>query len=431
MTTGRHLEQRLPDLLEDLYMGPMPAYRDHVLEATARTPQRPAWSFIGSWLPVVDDARQAMAASRVPWRSIGLAVLVAGLTLALLAAIIAGSRPRLPAPFGLARSGLVAYSDGGDIYAADLQTGLSRPVVTGPETDLEPRWSRDGTRFAFERRTSGEFGPGLVYVARADGSDVIQITPEPLTTITSYSFSPDGTEVLINAAVRGVPTIILAAADGSGTRVLDIGRPATQGAWRPPNGSEILFMEAGTSSAGFGGIHAVNPGGDQPRTILESAPGRYRDLAAWSPDGSRVGYMEWVDAGGISSRIHVIEAEGTGDRVLPMPPNAVWEVFRGWSNDGTRLLAIRGYTGTWTGSVAVVRLADGTDFGLEIDDARIRDGNCCSIWEWAPDDSVILGIPAEASGTHRDQLIIDPVAGTVSSVPWDAASDPTWQRLPD
>ena len=141
--------------------------------------------------------------------------------------------------------------------------------------------------------------------------------------------------------------------------------------------------------------------------------------------------MEWTDAEIITSRIHVLSADGTGDRVLPMPPSAVWEVFRGWSNDGTRLLAIRGYTGDWAGSVAVVRLADGTDVGLEIDEAAIRDGNCCSTWEWAPDDSVILGVPADNAGAPREQVRIDPVTGVVTAVPWSTSSQPSWQRLPD
>ena len=430
MTTDRRFEQRLPGLLEDLYMGPTPAYRDHVLEATARTPQRAAWSFVGRWAPFL-DRRWSQAASRVPWRSIGLAAILAALALALIALLLAGSRPRVPAPFGLARTGLVAYSSDGDIYTVDLDTGVSRPVVTGPDTDLEPRWSLDGTRFVFERRPAGENGPGLLYVARADGSDPVQITPEPLPVIASYAFSPNGEEVLINAEVSRIHTILFAAADGSGVRVLDIGRRVTQGAWRPPGGSEILFMDGGDPAGGFGGIHAVSPEGGQVRTILEPAPDRARDLAAWSPDGSRIAYMEWVDAEGISSRVRVINADGSGDRVLPMPPAAAWEIFRGWSNDGTRILALRGYTGDWAESVAVVRPVDGTGFGIEIDDARIRDGNCCSIWEWAPDDSVILGIPTDASGAHRDQLIVDPLTGTASTVPWSAASDPTWQRLPD
>ena len=99
-------------------MGPMPTYRDHVLQQTARTRQRPAWSILGRWLPMVDIARQPVLAPRLPWRAIGLGLVLLALLVALVAALVVGGRPSLPAPFGLARNGLVAYASGGDIYTA-------------------------------------------------------------------------------------------------------------------------------------------------------------------------------------------------------------------------------------------------------------------------------------------------------------------------
>ena len=46
MTSDRRIERDLPDLLDDLYMTSAPTYRDHILQQTARTRQRPAWSFV-------------------------------------------------------------------------------------------------------------------------------------------------------------------------------------------------------------------------------------------------------------------------------------------------------------------------------------------------------------------------------------------------
>lgn len=103
MTSDRRFEQELPSLLDDLYMGPMPTYRDQILQHIARTSQRPAWSFLQRWLPMLATTRQTVVAPRIPWRSIGLAVLLAGITLAIVATLIAGSRPRVPAPFGPAK----------------------------------------------------------------------------------------------------------------------------------------------------------------------------------------------------------------------------------------------------------------------------------------------------------------------------------------
>jgi hypothetical protein len=100
-----------------------------------------------------------------------------------------------------------------------------------------------------------------------------------------------------------------------------------------------------------------------------------------------------------------------------------------WSNDGTRLLAIRGYTGGFEESVAVVVPADGSGFGVEAGTVGIPHQACCSTWAWAPDDSSILGTPVGEAGEALDQVLIDPVDGTASVAPWAANSPPTWQRL--
>jgi Tol biopolymer transport system component len=186
---------------------------------------------------MLDIARQPVAAPPAPWRTIGLGFVLLALLLATLVALAVGTRPNLPAPFGPARNGLVVYESGGDILAVDAATGLSTALVTGPETDRNPRWSLGGTHIAFERVAEGGESEGLVFVARANGSNVVQVTPEPLPNIQRFAFSPDGKDVLIASGPPWVPVLHIAAADGSGIRALDLGRPASHGAWRPPGGA--------------------------------------------------------------------------------------------------------------------------------------------------------------------------------------------------
>ena len=52
MTVDRRFERHLPEILEDLYLGPSPMYRDEVLAAAVRPRQRAAWTFPGRWLPM-------------------------------------------------------------------------------------------------------------------------------------------------------------------------------------------------------------------------------------------------------------------------------------------------------------------------------------------------------------------------------------------
>jgi Tol biopolymer transport system component len=429
MSSDRRFEQDLPALLDDLYMGPLPTYRDDILKQAARTRQRPAWSFLERWLPMVDLARQPVSLPRLPWRLIGLGLAVLALLLALVATLVVGSRPSLPTSFGPARNGLVAYASGGDIFTVDAGTGDSTAIARGPG-DINPRWSRDGTRLAFKRDVG--LGTSLLYVVNADGSGLIQVTPQPLPAIENYTFSPDGKKILISASPGAFTDILIAATDGSGIRQVGLPGRATVAAWRPPDGSEILFMDEGTDPNGSdSGIYAVNAQDGKVRTILAGADaaGRFRGHPAWSPDGSLISFGEWMGVIGIDVQTHIIAADGTGDRILPIPTGAVWQAPGSWSNDGTRLLAIRGYTGGIEQARPVAVPVAGSGFGIEIPYPGGIAAGEVSDWEWAPDDKSILGTPASVSGALLAQVLLDPVAGTSRTLPWQSVSQPSWQRL--
>jgi dipeptidyl aminopeptidase/acylaminoacyl peptidase len=431
MSATDRFDRDLGTALADLADARYPDYFDEVLEGAVLRQQRPAWTFLNRWLPMVDLARQPVIARGTPLRAIGFGLLLLALILAAIAAF-AGSPPTPPPPFGPARNGAVAYSSGGDIYVVDARAGRSVAVVSGADWDVHPTWSRDGTRLAFERKTASDARTGSLFVARPDGTGLSSVTPEPLYDIRSYSFSPGGRELLISARLNsaiGDRAILIAAVDGSDIRLLDVGIRAANPSWRPPLGAEVLFTNDGDDSNGWGGIYAIDALGGEPRTILEPAFDRFRGWPHWSPDGSRLSYMEWVSSDELTSRVHVIGADGRGDRVLPIPPNARWEAGRGWSNDGTRLLAIRGYTGGLDDSRAVARPVDGNDTGIEIDHPGAVEAGCCSSYEWSPDDSLILGTPVDASGRPLPQLLVDPVTGRSWTAPWGATSEPTWQRL--
>jgi dipeptidyl aminopeptidase/acylaminoacyl peptidase len=428
MPTDR-FDRQLPALLDELAAPRTPDYFESLLGQTARTRQRPAWTILERWLPMVDVARQPVIAPRLPLRAVGLGLLLIGLIVAVVAALAIGSRPNLPAPFGPAQKGLVAYSADGDIFVGDSVSGQSRPVITGPENDQYPVWSRDGTRFAFERKPGTEIGPGLIFVARADGSQLTLVTPKPLEDIRAVSFSPDGRHLLLSALEDNSPSILIANVDGSGIRHLDVGRPVGNAAWRPPLGNEILFTDVEVSSLGDGGIYTIRADGGAIRTILPAASDRFRGMKMWSPNGTRIAYGEWVDSLDLTVRTHIINADGTGDHLLASPSGGVWEAPMAWSNDGTRLLSIRGYDGSYGTSRAVARPVDGTDTGVEIHYPGITNQECCSGWEWAPDDASILGTASDLVGEPLPQVVLDPRTGTTATVPWSTTSGPTWQRL--
>jgi Tol biopolymer transport system component len=391
---------------------------------------------------MVDIARQPAFGRQVPWRPIAVLALILLLLAATLALVIGSPHP-LPAPFGLARNGLVAYASGGDIYTVDASTGNSKAIVTGPENDVSPKWSRDGTHVAFERMAAANSSTGVVYVARPDGSALVRVTPDALVGITSYAFSPDGKRLLISASLNGIPSLFIAPTDGSEIHQLDVGMAATNAVWRPPLGSDILFMDSdnGDTSGGSGAIHLVSSQGGAVRTIVndERSAGIYRGHPLWSPDGSLIAYGEWCDADcstgktltvdGNTVQVHVVNADGNDDRILPSAAGAQWQAPESWSNDGSRMLVIRGDTGGLEKARPAAVPVDGSGSGVDVPYPGGMDSSPTAAWQWAPDDSSILGTPTSTSGAVLDQVLLDPVKGTFRTVAWQSVSDASWQRL--
>ncbi|MEA2613569.1 MAG: hypothetical protein QOI52_1528 [Chloroflexota bacterium] len=437
MTIDSRLERDLPRILADLAPALYPDYIDDVLATTVRHHQRASWTFPERWLPmaeILDIPMQRVLAPRIPWRLSSIAVATVALLLGAVAVFI-GAQPRLPAPFGLARNGVIAYDTDGDIYTADPVTGIATAIVTGPTIDVGPRFSSDGTRVAFARMIDS--GRAQLYVARSDGSDLRLLTPEPVTlvdsnlgrTVNPYQFSPDGRSVLIAASRGSFPVVSIAPIDGTGIRDLDLGMAAFEPSFRPPDGAEILFEGYQGSTRAGSGLFAYNLAGGTIRTIV--APSDLFDVGgpAWSPDGSQIVYQAYVHASADMAQTHVVSADGARDLVLPSPPEADWSQGSAWSNDGKRLFLHRGYAYAYDDVRAVVIPADGSSSGIEIRDNGALAGGCCASWSWSPDDTQIVGTPVDASGQPMHQVIIDPQTGRSRPAPWTSTSDPTWQRL--
>ena len=433
MTSDRRFEQDLPDLLAELAPRARPAYRDDIVRQTARMRQRPAWMFPERWLPMSVVTTRASAAPPIRWRVVGLvALLLIALTLGL--ALVAGSRPRLPAPFGPAANGVVAYELNGDIYTADPITGAARAVVTGNALDLRPVFSRDGTHVAFERKEAGSQMPGRLVVARADGSGLVVVTPEPFTGLDSYvgataqyAFSPDGTEVAIWSTAESGGKLWIAQSDGSGMRQVDTPLTVVEAAWLPPDGASLVVT--GRTNSGTNGIYLVDPKtGAQTRTIVASDPGVGLDYVRPSPDGSRLAYVSSAATldGPSSYRVHVIGADGANDVELPLAARAVFQDAPAWSNDGTRLAITRGYAQHDEEMAVAIVPADGTGAGIE--STHGLTGCCNTILQWSPDDTSILVMPALSDDRLAQLLLLDPSTGTHVPAPWTGSRPPAWQR---
>ncbi len=423
MTSPRRFEQDIPALLADSYLAGIPDYRDDLVQQVARVRQRPAWTFPGRWLPM-ELVTTRVPQTRLPWRQLAVLAILVAVLAATVAVYVGSHQTVLPQPFGLAHNGLVAYAKAGDVYTVDPTTNVSTVIVSGRDMDKQPTWSRDGTRLAFVRQTGdGE----VVYVVDPDGRNAVPVS-DPEVGVSELSFSPDGSTVMFTSGTDTQREIWVAKTTGSPeVRQIDAGMTMASPRFAPPDGSEIVFANLSSIAQGRG-IFAVSVNTGAVRSILAAEPGTFRDSIRVSPDGSRIAYSAATeDAARNTYRVHIVNADGTGDVTLPMPDGATFQDAPVWSNDGKSLAVTRGYAERNTDMVLAVIPPDGSSTGIETEHGLT--GCCDTTFEWAPDDSVILVVPFDLDGARKQQLLWDPLTGLTRPTPWAADSDPAWQRL--
>jgi Tol biopolymer transport system component len=430
MTLDDRLTRRVESRLDELADVHFPEYVHDVLDLTARMRQRPAWSFPATWLSVEPRPARLTVAS-FPWRSLALLALIALAGVAL-AVALANTRPRLPEPFGPAANGIIVFARDGDIFVVDGVDGQPRMLVGGPEDDGTPIFSPDGTRLLFVRTV--RHNPWLMVVA-SEGGDPVEVLREPLIEPTSFAWSPDGRSIAIASMVRASPRISIAAADGSGARVLDLGMIADSPAWRPPDGRELLVRGRSADSWDLYRVEVAS-GTARPLGLARTEMSRQDALfaglhlrnASWSPDGEQIAYEAF--AGGTARQIHVVSADGTGDRVLSGSTPEVEQLMPRWSPDGTRLLVAQRRPAPnrpadlWWWTVIDPDSGRAVDLGSRV---QYQEGEA----DWAPDGTRVISVVGTPwlGPTGQTVRLFDPATGDEVELTWTSTHRLAWQRL--
>jgi TolB protein len=411
MTLNDGFHRTISDWLDEQAGRGAPGYLDEILTRTARTRQRPAWSSLERWLPVQTTARFA-AVPRVAWAL----ALVLALILALGAAmLVIGSRTPhpLPAPFGLARNGLLVYgATDGDIYVLDPVTGRTTSLIADPATDGSPAYTRDGSRFSFLRDTDVPDRPVLM-VANADGSNVRALT-EPLIHFQASAWSADGSRAIVISDVAGSTAMRVVDVDGSASpRILAVGLAADSPSWRP-NGRELVFR--GLKDGRYG-LYVVRSDGTDLRPITQTMPNDTDLMSpALSPDGTRLAYVRWETDHGV---IHVVDVDSGVDGIPPFDGRP-GDLTPAWSPDATRLVFERYFGGYY--HLAVAPAVGG--HVVEIGPAML-DGTNGAAFEFSPDGTQVVTRYAVDGST----MILDATGGAGQPVPAGLADAASWQRL--
>lgn len=455
MTAESRFERDLTSILEDLYLGRSPEYRDEVMAAAVRTRQRPSWTFAGRWIPMADIATRPTLAPRLPWRAIGATLVLIALILAAAALLVGSRQTKVPPPFGLARNGLITYAADGDIYTVDPVSGTAAAVVMGSAMDSEPVFSHDGTHIAFRRAsvTSGSPADDIV-VVKANGSNPVVVTSVPIQGgPKSFQWAPDSKSLLVDASSRGAPAsatigdttdeLAVWLFDANATtppRVLAANSTSYLSAFRPPDGKAVLINRPTATGQQ---LLVLDLTSGHETLLATGGPENDLGAARWSPDGTRVVYNAAPAPDPESQRLFIVSADGSGTTQITDGPGVAFDIDGAWSPDGSRIAfgryervgsdwlvrptqiyTIAGRSVRAAGPVASAVRAQAPDPNNDF----MNPGEGMYP-DWSPDGTWVIAYPSEATG---HPVLIDPVDGTWRIVPQlisPIVPSQTWQRL--
>ena len=208
-----------------------------------------------------------------------------------------------------------------DVFAS-AQDGSGRASVTGGVADsFDPAWSPDGTRIAFaSSRDANGTGNSDVYVAAPDGSSLTRLTfdaPDGVAK-SAPAWSPDARTIAYLAGGASQDVWTVSADGGTPQRLTATGGQKIGLAWEP-SGGRLLTTEQ-VPNGTF--VVAVDPATGSTATLAAGWG------ATWSPDGSRIAF---IDAMGHATDMN---ADGSGARELTDLPSA----DPAWSPDGARVV---------------------------------------------------------------------------------------------
>lgn len=422
-------ERRITEAIDEIAAARRPDYLDDILRLTARSSQRPRWTFPERWLNVDTTlARPMLFGRRVPFRSLLVLVVLAALLAT--TAVYFGTQKRLPPPYGPAANGQIVFGMDGDLYVVEGLAGQPRLLLAAEGQQGGVVHSPDGQLIAYDNVVSGA---DHIWVANRDGSNPRQVMDRAYNGI-SFGWSPDSKYMAATTSTTGPNELWIIPADGSGAKLLDLGSLRPWDAQWDPLRPDVLLVRAEDKQTKVVDLYFV----DMQGTVLSKLGLRGQMLygseyefagMAISPDGQTIAYnaVERDIPGFEHFRAHIVNRDGTNDRevVLPQtfdsPYSQAWSIF---SPDG-KWIAMESWVTNTSDFSAVNQIAiapvDGSSparwIGPSLPGRSL-------VKTWAPDGTKVLMHANDVD----DVYAIDPVTGAYELLTWKS-DFPNWQRV--
>ena len=218
----------------------------------------------------------------------------------------------------------IAYTDGLEVYVLDrTDDSLATLSTWVPETWASidrVSWSPDGARIAFIETVHTFPEVSNLVVMNADGSNRIQVNGD-VRIIGSFAWGPTGAAIAFARDAGGSRDLYTVMVDGSNLSYLASNVGFSGGVSWSPDGSRIAF-DCGTT------ICAVDPDGTNLVTLTANAP--YATTAVFSPAGGNIAFVASGE----------LVVQSTGGAITHVAPGIRASGPR-WSPDGTRLAFVQ------------------------------------------------------------------------------------------
>jgi WD40 repeat protein len=184
-------------------------------------------------------------------------------------------------------------------------TGLTQ-LTDGPGSSLSPSWSPDGRLIAF---MNDRDGPGEIFSMTANGGDVMRVGSviggQP-------AWSPNGRRIAFTGADPSGFCCDIYTMRTDGTDVTDLNNTANVDDVDPdwsPDSSQIAFE---ADPGGNAGVFAMSADGTSKRAVFQSIASDAEP--SWSPDGTKIAFVSELGTPG-TFELYAIAAPGSGSPV--------------------------------------------------------------------------------------------------------------------